>query len=125
MIAATAPTAAACRTPDAKSAPANPAAFRFSAAQVQQGRALYVQQQCAICHGENLRGSPGAPALADADFRGAWRGRPVQALVECTRSTMPPGRTGALSDAEYQSLVSMILDANGYDPGSGRAMAWR
>jgi hypothetical protein len=63
-----------------------------------------------------MRGSPGAPALADPGFRSAWQGRSLNALFDCTRSTMPPGRGGALTDAEYQSLVAAILEANGYKP---------
>lgn len=90
----------------------------FSAAQVQLGKNLYVQQQCVTCHGETMHGSPGAPALADVGFRAAWTGRSVQSLLDCTRSTMPPGRAGALSDAEYQGLVAAILEANEYRPGA-------
>jgi mono/diheme cytochrome c family protein len=112
-----------CRKDDAPLAATAP---RFTAAQVQQGRSLYMAQQCATCHGDSLRGSPGGPALADAGFRNAWAGRPVQALLECTRSTMPPGRAGTLSDAEYHSLVALILDANNHAPGDQtKGMIWR
>jgi mono/diheme cytochrome c family protein len=118
--------AAICRKPDAQPTTAGSNALRFTAAQVQQGRTLYIAQQCATCHGENLRGSPGGPALADAGFRSAWGGRSVQALLDCTRSTMPPGRAGTLNDAEYQSLVALILDANGHAPGDAtKGMIWR
>ncbi len=108
-----------CRKPEtaAKTA-ADPPPLRFSTAQVQLGKSVYTQQQCITCHGANLGGSPGAPALADAGFRAAWTGRSTQTLLECTRSTMPPGRGGALSDAEYLGLVATILDANGYKPGA-------
>jgi alcohol dehydrogenase (cytochrome c) len=106
--------AAICRKPDAQSPVAAATAFSLSPALVQQGKSLYTAQQCATCHGENLRGSPGGPALADAGFRSAWAGRSVQALLDCTRNTMPPGRAGTLSEAEYLSLLALILDANGH-----------
>jgi alcohol dehydrogenase (cytochrome c) len=126
MVAASVP-ASICRKPvGQKTVVDSSFTFTISAGRLQQGKTLYVQQQCATCHGENLRGTPGAPALADAGFRTVWAGRSVQDLLECTRSTMPPGRGGALSDGEYLALVSMMLDANGYDPGNQRnGLAWR
>jgi alcohol dehydrogenase (cytochrome c) len=126
VVAASVP-ASVCRKPAApKPAGGNSANFSVSSRRVQQGKTLYVQQQCATCHGESLRGTPGAPALADAGFRSAWAGRTPQELLECTRSTMPPGRGGTLSDGEYLALVSMMLDANGYDGRNQRnGLAWR
>jgi alcohol dehydrogenase (cytochrome c) len=126
MVAASVP-ASTCRKPvGQKPAVDNSYTFTISAGRLQQGKTLYVQQQCATCHGENLRGTPGAPALADAGFRSVWAGRSVQDLLECTRSTMPPGRGGSLSDGEYLALVSMMLDANGFDAGNQRnGLAWR
>jgi PQQ-dependent dehydrogenase (methanol/ethanol family) len=92
---------------------------RFSAAQLAEGRRLYAAQQCVTCHGESLRGSPGAPPLADAGFRQAWSGRSLRALFDCTKSTMPPGQAGRLTDPEYAALLAVMLDANGYPAGPG------
>jgi PQQ-dependent dehydrogenase (methanol/ethanol family) len=127
-LAATAPAAVplACRRTEdhAPATGADPSLpdGRFSLAQVQQGKALYTAQQCVTCHGEGMRGTPGAPALADAGFRAAWKGRTVQSLLNCTRTTMPPGRQGALSDEEYLSLIAAMLDANGFKPGAGAGL---
>jgi hypothetical protein len=63
-----------------------------------------------------MQGTPGGPALADEGFRRAWQGRPVQELLDCTRNTMPPGRVGTLSEAQHQSLVAAMLEANGLKP---------
>jgi hypothetical protein len=60
-----------------------------------------------------MRGTNAAPALADDGFRNVWRTRTLSQLLDCTRSTMPPGRAGTLSDAQYQSLLGAILEANG------------
>jgi hypothetical protein len=87
----------------------------FSSARLDEGRRLYTDQQCALCHGETLRGSPGAPPLADAGFRQAWQGRSLGELFDCLKSTMPPGRGGALPDADYVRLLGVILDANGWN----------
>jgi alcohol dehydrogenase (cytochrome c) len=90
---------------------------RFTHAQGEAGRKLFVEQQCSLCHGPAMGGTPGAPSLKDADFRGAWQGRTVEALYSCAKSTMPPGRAGTLSDAQYVELIAAILEANGIKPG--------
>jgi alcohol dehydrogenase (cytochrome c) len=90
----------------------------FTAQQSEAGRRVFVEQQCTVCHGETLQGTPGAPALAGEEFRRAWQGRSVQELLDCTRNTMPPGRLGTLSDEHYQNVVSTILEANGLKPGA-------
>jgi len=108
--------ASACRTPAVAAgtgATLAAAPGGFSRAQIDAGRKLYVEQQCATCHGEGMRGTNAAPALADDGFRNVWRTRTLSQLLDCTRSTMPPGRAGTLSDAQYQSLLGAILEANG------------
>ena len=87
----------------------------FSAAHLAEGRRLYTEQQCAVCHGDNLRGSASAPALADPGFRQAWQGRSLGELFDCLKATMPPGRGGALPDADYVRLLGVIADANGWN----------
>jgi alcohol dehydrogenase (cytochrome c) len=112
----------ACRRPEGKAPPRAPgtsAEGTFSAAQSAAGRRLFTEQQCAVCHGETLRGTPGAPALAGADFQRAWRGRSVQELLDCTRGSMPPGRLGSLSDEQHLALIATILEANGFKPAQG------
>ena len=125
VVAAAPEPASICKNPAAQVTTTSAAPnSHFSAAQLRAGKSLYVQQQCVTCHGANLGGAPGAPALADAGFRAAWSGRPLKALLDCTRETMPPGRAGSLSEAEYLSLIAVILDANGYQPGNG-ALAFK
>jgi alcohol dehydrogenase (cytochrome c) len=115
------PQATQCRRPEgAASAPATPVALRSSDAA--QGRRVYAEQQCALCHGENLKGSPGGPALADEGFRQAWRGRPASDLFDCLKATMPPGRGGSLPDADYLALLANLLEANGFSADSPRLL---
>ncbi len=108
------PTGQACRRPvdAARSTGAAFADARFNAAQVEAGKKLYAEQQCAVCHGTRLEGTQGAPALADEAFRRAWQGRAAKELHECTRNTMPPGRTGTLSEEQVADLVAVIVEAN-------------
>jgi PQQ-dependent dehydrogenase (methanol/ethanol family) len=113
------PAMAQCRPIDAQlSADSGMPDGAFSPAQATQGKATYSAQQCALCHGENMRGSAGAPALADPGFRAAWQGRSLGALFDCMKSTMPPGRAGTLSDKDYVHLLAAILQANGVTPGA-------
>jgi mono/diheme cytochrome c family protein len=93
-------------------------AGRFTHAQGEAGRKLYVEQQCALCHGPAMGGAPGAPALNDSGFRAVWQGRSLESLLACTKSTMPPGRAGTLGDAQYVQLLAAILEANGFEPGA-------
>jgi alcohol dehydrogenase (cytochrome c) len=107
----------ACRKPDAPAAGSGPTlatpVARFSRAQIDAGKKLFVDQQCATCHGATMTGTNAAPALADDGFRNAWRSRTLPELLDCTRKTMPPGGAGTLSDAQYQNLIAASLDANG------------
>jgi PQQ-dependent dehydrogenase (methanol/ethanol family) len=111
-----------CRRQDRKT-PASSGSLDgiYAAAQSAQGKRVYREQECTLCHGENMRGAPGAPALADPGFRLAWQGRSLGALFDCMKSTMPPGRAGTLSDADYVHLLAAILEANGIAPGTDGA----
>ena len=105
----------ACRIPDPKkgTGPSLATPSSFSRVQIEAGRKLYVEQQCATCHGAAMAGTDAAPALANDAFRAVWRTRTLAQLLDCTRSTMPPGRVGTLNDEQYQNLIAAILDANG------------
>ena len=112
-----------CHRPARKSATIQGTADRrFSASQAAEGRKLYLEQQCSLCHGENMLGSAGAPALADVGFRAAWQGHSLSELFECIRNTMPPGRTGTLQNADYARLLAAILEANGIPAGGADAV---
>ncbi|GEM83885.1 c-type cytochrome [Meiothermus hypogaeus] len=106
-------------------APANPSGPRtvlngvFTAAQADRGRAAYLDggNGCAGCHGSELGGSPGGPGLVRATFRSRWGGKTVGELFEYTKTRMPPGRTGSLSDQAYIDIIAFILRSNNYPAG--------
>lgn len=109
---------AQCHRTDRKSATLTVTAERtFSASQAAQGKKLYAEQQCSLCHGANMLGSASAPALADSGFRAAWQGHSLGELFDCLRNTMPPGRAGTLDNADYARLLAAILEANGLPAG--------
>jgi len=110
-----------CRRTDT---PSTSMLLNFKAVDVTAGKKVFSDQQCATCHGVDMRGSAGAPPLADVGFREAWQGRPFGALLDCMKNTMPPGRAGTLSDADYAHLAAAILDTNGVKPSNQSQIAF-
>jgi quinohemoprotein ethanol dehydrogenase len=72
-------------------------------------------RNCAICHGEDLRGRPPAPALSGPIFTSRWRAPQRTQLLDRIRTTMPPANPGSLSLSAYESIVTYLLYANGLD----------
>jgi alcohol dehydrogenase (cytochrome c) len=89
----------------------------FTAAQAQAGRDAY-SAECASCHRPDLRGSGEAPPLSGPNFLSAWGPLTSTDLHDRIRTSMPPGREGALSEAAYLSIVAYVLQANGAVPGA-------
>jgi alcohol dehydrogenase (cytochrome c) len=123
-VAASAAPAAQChRTNRQRVTLTRTAEHAFSASQAAEGKKLYVEQQCSLCHGVNMLGSASAPALADSGFRSAWQGRSAGELFDCIKNTMPPGRAGALENSDYLRLLAAILEANGFAAGGAELSA--
>ena len=75
-------------------AAATPAAF--SAAQTERGAATYAAA-CSLCHGVDMSGGPGSPALEGPEFAFGWRGKPAGELFDYLKANMPPGMSGSLA----------------------------
>lgn len=88
----------------------------YSAAQARAGEALY-RQRCAACHGSDFQPAPGSPTVRGGAFMANWRGSSVADLYSYTRTNMPVGMGGSLSDAQYLALVAYMLEVNGYPHG--------
>ena len=58
-----------------------------------------------------------APPVAGPKFLRKWDGRPLGALFEYVRVTMPANNPGYLSDAEVADIVAYMLSASGMPPG--------
>ena len=90
----------------------------YSLSQAAAGSRVY-NQECALCHGAELEGSEGGPALAGQAFRYAWQNRSLADFYELTRQTMPVTKPAGLSESEYTNVVAFILNRNAYVTGPG------
>jgi len=85
----------------------------YSPAQAEHGSKLFADH-CASCHGPEMKGGPGAPALAGPDFEFSWDKMPVGGLYDYVRMFMPPGQAAALSDEDIVNVVAALLKGNGF-----------
>ena len=88
----------------------------FTEAQAQRGQALYAAK-CASCHGASLEGAT-ASALSGSKFAGKWSGKSVDDLYFITRTQMPYGAGGSLTNQQYLDIVVSLLKGNGYTAGT-------
>jgi mono/diheme cytochrome c family protein len=89
----------------------------YSTAQVERAAPIY-REQCASCHGTQMRGAPGSPALAGAEFLVWWEGRTAAELFDVIRRTMPPGSAGRLTSQQYADLIAAMFQASGFPHGA-------
>jgi len=89
----------------------------YSDAQATSGRSAY-EKSCASCHGKQLEGGTAA-ALVGSRFMGKWGqgNHNVDELYFITRTQMPYGAGGTLSNKQYIDIVAYILKVNGYPSG--------
>ena len=87
----------------------------FTEAQAQRGQSLYTSK-CASCHGQSLEGASAA-ALSGGKFAGKWGGKSVDDLYYITRTQMPYGAGGTLTNQQYIDIVAYLLKGNGYQAG--------
>lgn len=90
----------------------------FTARQAARGAAVYAKS-CASCHGPNLEGATSIP-LAGPRFMNKWADgkHTVDDLYFVTQTQMPYGAPGTLTDQQYIDVVALMLQGNGYEPGS-------
>lgn len=94
----------------------------FTAEQARRGQLAYTGP-CDRCHGFKLDGASDdpdmlpAPPIAGAKFLRKWDGRPLAALFEYTRATMPSNNPGYLSDTEVADIIAFMLASSGAPPG--------
>ncbi len=88
----------------------------LSAQDVARGGALY-KQQCASCHGEDLKGRSGPP-LAGADFRSRW---PSSDLIDKIRNTMPQDNPGRLTGGQAADLAAYVQQTGAAVSNAGPA----
>ncbi len=89
----------------------------FTADQSKRGEAIY-NANCAMCHQPDLGGKEPVPELAGDKFLSHWLNHPVSELFTRVSTTMPQGKPGSLTHAEYMDVIAFIIDANGFKSGS-------
>lgn len=80
-------------------------------AQLARAQNLYASH-CAACHGAELGGGQFAGALKGAGFLARWGQASAASLHDYIRTSMPPGRGGALGRQDYADLTALVLAAN-------------
>lgn len=88
----------------------------YSQAQMKRGDATF-QENCAVCHGQDLSGGEVAPALFGGNFMANWNGLSVGDLSERIRNSMPPDNPDRINQQQRVDVISLILSANGLPEG--------
>ncbi len=90
----------------------------YTSEQAERGYSIY-RAECSTCHGADLRGAGGNPLVGD-NFLAAWAkpGRTVDDLYYILKTTMPPGRSRAMSDAQHADVLAYVLQKNGFASGT-------
>ena len=111
-------TAASAKAQDARKPPTSVRDGIYTDAQAARGKVLY-KDECAICHGEDLKGDEVAPvpALLDKPFLSRWENRPLSDLWDRISVSMPQDSPGHLSQEAYRDIVAYLLQSNGFPAG--------
>lgn len=88
----------------------------YTDAQVKRGTALYTDQ-CAACHGEDLRGNDIIPGLTGQTFTGNWQGKSLGDLYDKIQMTMPALNPGSLTPEQTTELIALVLSVSKYPEG--------
>jgi mono/diheme cytochrome c family protein len=88
----------------------------YSIAQAKRGESTYLQN-CAPCHGANLRGAEGGPALSGPDFNSKWESVKLRELLALITMTMPQSAPGSLAERQYTDVLAFILFKNDFPAG--------
>jgi quinoprotein glucose dehydrogenase len=89
----------------------------YSLSQASVGNTVY-GRECSLCHGPELEGAEGGPALTGKAFRDKWREHSLAEFYEMTRQTMPVTKPAGLPENEYASVIAFILNRNAYVAGA-------
>ena len=88
----------------------------YTDAQAKRGAAMY-KEQCAACHGDDMKGSDIIPALTGEAFASSWQGKTLGDLFEKIGMTMPALDPGSLKPNQTADLIAHILSSSKYPAG--------
>src|SRR4051794_9199814 len=90
----------------------------YTQEQANRGKTAYTEQ-CASCHGAELRGGDETPALTGDTFLTKWSNRSVDELFENVRTTMPADRPRSLNPQKNSDILAYIFASNKFPAGGG------
>lgn len=88
----------------------------YTADQSKAGEDVF-EQNCAMCHGEDLSGAAG-PALVGQAFANAGNKYTIGSVFTEVAEQMPAGQPASLTHEQYEDVFAYILEKNGYPAGS-------
>src|SRR5919108_4173741 len=88
----------------------------YTDAQAKRGAGLY-KDQCAACHGDDLRGNDIIPGLTGQTFTGNWQGKSLGDLYDKIQMTMPALNPGSLTPEQTADLIAHMLSVSKYPAG--------
>jgi S-disulfanyl-L-cysteine oxidoreductase SoxD len=88
----------------------------YTAEQAQRGKAIY-QDQCSVCHGDELEGSRRNSPLAGTEFMNSWNGQTVADLFMKTIVMMPAMDPGTMTPKDTAAVIAYILSVNKFPAG--------
>ena len=88
----------------------------YTEQQRKRGDAAF-QENCSVCHAQDLSGGEIAPALFGGNFMSNWNGLTVGDLSERIRQSMPPDNPDRMTQQQRVDIISLILNANGFPEG--------
>jgi mono/diheme cytochrome c family protein len=89
----------------------------YTDAQAKRGAGLY-KDQCAACHGDDLRGNDIIPGLIGQTFTGNWQGKSLGDLYDKIQMTMPALSPGSLTPEQTADLIALMLSSGKYPVGT-------
>ncbi len=88
----------------------------YTDAQATRGAGLY-KDQCAACHGDDLRGNDIIPGLTGQTFTGNWQGKSLGDLYDKIQMTMPALNPGSLTPEQTADLIAHMLSVSKHPAG--------
>jgi len=92
-----------------------PAAL-YTAQQAADGAAVYAQN-CAMCHGADLKGEAGPPLIGQG-FAAAGSDSTIGSVFSVIAQQMPATTPGSLTHAQDEEAMAYILKQNGFPAGA-------
>jgi mono/diheme cytochrome c family protein len=94
----------------------------YTEAQAERGNEV-LAGSCASCHGDDMKGGPGAPALVGPDFMWSWTNKTAYQLFDQIQNTMPLDAPGALTTEQYVDAMAALFRANAFPAHAERELA--